>query len=63
MRTLILLLSLLLTGCASVAANKLGVWWTAHKVAVLEVGAAAGAATQIEQFSLTTKAVIDKAKK
>ena len=59
---LILFCALSISGCASNLANALPAWWTAHKAALLETGAAAGAATQIEQFGLTTEAVIEKAK-
>ena len=62
-KLLILSLVLLLNGCAGVVANHVAVWWTAHKIAVVEVGVAAGALTQVEQLGLTTKRVVEEVKK
>ena len=64
MKPLLIALSLLtLTGCASVIASHVGPWWVAHKVAVVEIGIAAGAASQVEGLLLNTNAVVTTIKK
>ena len=58
MRLMFIAVSLLmLTGCAGVIASHVGPWWVAHKVAVVEIGIAAGAVSQVEGAALNARAV------
>ena len=56
MRIAIAILALSLSGCAVVPP-----WWVAHKVALIEVGVAAGVISQVESAALNTRSVVKAA--
>lgn len=61
MKPLFTLIILSLSGCAGSLVHSLPAWWTAHKVAVVEIGAAAGAVSQVEGVVLNTRTLVKDA--